>query len=247
MKFKKALVPALISIALLSGCGGDSNNDDTTFSLSLSDAPVDDLAQVVICFNQVELKGGQNTTVFTVGEDAGVLPADNVCGETENTVGIDIIESAVNSLRKRGHDVRLCDATSDVDLEERFERVVIGDVIEHVDNPVALLRFAARHLEDGGSIMCTTPNPFYIGNILQTIRDGTYIANAEHITWITPSMGLELAYRSGLSLHSYWHASGEGHTFFRKILISFLKMTNLVKSELFARSFVYIFEKPVEI
>ena len=61
-------------------------------------------------------------------------------------LGIDILESLVELIRQRGFDVRLVDATSDTDMGERFDLVFIGDVIEHVDNPAALLRFAGRHL-----------------------------------------------------------------------------------------------------
>ena len=82
-------------------------------------------------------------------------------------VGIDILEEPVNHLKSIGYDVRLADATSDIDLGERFERVVAGDVIEHVDDPVRLLKFAARHLAPGGLFLVTTPNPFYIGYLLK--------------------------------------------------------------------------------
>jgi 2-polyprenyl-3-methyl-5-hydroxy-6-metoxy-1,4-benzoquinol methylase len=59
---------------------------------------------------------------------------------------LDILAPLVEELRGRGFNVRCVDATSDADLGERFEIVFAGDVIEHVDNAVALLRFAGRHL-----------------------------------------------------------------------------------------------------
>lgn len=158
-------------------------------------------------------------------------------------VGIDILEQPVLDLRNRGYDVRLVDATSDLDMGERFDRVVIGDVIEHVDNPISLLRFASRHLESGGRIICTTPNPFYIGNILDILRNGLFIANAEHITWITPTMALEIAHRSGLRLHSYWHAGGHGNSFLRMAMIALLNFIKIINLEFFARSYIYIFER----
>jgi 2-polyprenyl-3-methyl-5-hydroxy-6-metoxy-1,4-benzoquinol methylase len=72
--------------------------------------------------------------------------------------GVDIVEEAVNALVTQGLDLRCIDATSEVDMGDRFERVVIGDVIEHVDSPVKLLQFAMRHLTPQGQILCTTPN-----------------------------------------------------------------------------------------
>jgi 2-polyprenyl-3-methyl-5-hydroxy-6-metoxy-1,4-benzoquinol methylase len=169
---------------------------------------------------------------------------DNIRKIAARTVGIDIAEKAVLELQRKGYDVRLVDATSEVDLGERFDRVVLGDVIEHVDNPVALLRFAARHLAGNGQIVCTTPNPVFYENIVSVLRNGMLIANAEHISWITPSNAMELASRAGLSLKRVHHYTGAGNSGFRKACVSLLKALGWIKYEFFARSYVYVFEKP---
>lgn len=159
------------------------------------------------------------------------------------TLGIDVLEGPIALLRERGYDVRVVDATSDTDLQQRFTRVVIGDVIEHVDNPVALLRFAGRHLEPDGLILCSTPNPYFLGNILSVLRNGTFIANAEHVTWITPTMALELAQRADLRLVRYWHTRKTGGTLLRKLTTWPLSRIGLLDHELAARTFLYAFGK----
>jgi 2-polyprenyl-3-methyl-5-hydroxy-6-metoxy-1,4-benzoquinol methylase len=118
-------------------------------------------------------------------------------------VGIDILEPLVKELNQRGFDVRCVDATSDADLGERFDMVFLGDVIEHVDNPVALLRFARRHLARGGRILASTPNPFSRKFYRQFKRQGTPIVNLDHCAWFTPTHALELARRAELLLHAY--------------------------------------------
>lgn len=167
----------------------------------------------------------------------------NIRRVASHTVGIDILENAVNKLMQNGYDVRLVDATSDVDIGERFDRVMIGDVIEHVDNPVALLRFAARHLAENGLIICTTPNPFFIEHLMEVVRNGILIPNAEHVSWITPANALELAYRAELSLKLIHPFSGAGNTAFRRAFVSLLKTLGLIKYEFFARANIFIFEK----
>jgi SAM-dependent methyltransferase len=157
-------------------------------------------------------------------------------------LGIDVLEAEVADLARRGFDVRLCDATSNADLGERFDVVYIGDVIEHVDKPVALLEFAARHVTDDGSILVTTPCPFWWRNILSMIKDGTYIGNVDHIRWVCPVHALELAHRSGLALHAYYTLETEGHSQLRRQL---LKLINAAfgKAELFAWAYLYHFRR----
>ena len=50
--------------------------------------------------------------------------------------------------------------------ERDLRRVVIGDVIEHVNNPVRLLQFARRHLAPDGLVLVSTPNPYWIKHVL---------------------------------------------------------------------------------
>lgn len=118
-------------------------------------------------------------------------------------VGIDILAPLVAELNQRGFQVLCVDATSNEDIGERFELVFIGDVLEHVDNTVALLRFAARHLAPGGRVYATTPNPFSRKFWRRFRRDGTAIVNLDHLCWITPTQAMEIGRRAGLALSGY--------------------------------------------
>jgi len=159
------------------------------------------------------------------------------------TVGIDIVADAVAALCERGYDVLCIDATSDFDLGDRFSRIVIGDVIEHVDSPVRLLRFAARHLSSEGLVLCTTPNPFFVGHLVRGFRDPPFVANGEHICWITPTMALEIGRRAGLDLVAYHHTIGSGSTFVRRLLVRMVRWFGLIEKEIFSGSYYYIFKK----
>jgi 2-polyprenyl-3-methyl-5-hydroxy-6-metoxy-1,4-benzoquinol methylase len=119
-------------------------------------------------------------------------------------VGIDTQVQLVQILKSRGFDVRCVDATSEADLGERVERVVLGEIIEHVDDPVRLLRFAKRHLMPGGRIIATTPNPFYVAWLYEALRCGRFIPNAEHVRWVSPAMAVEIGHRAGTPLTGYY-------------------------------------------
>jgi len=115
-------------------------------------------------------------------------------------LGIDIIPELIDLLKSRGFNVRLFDATSSEFLGEKFDVVFIGDVIEHVNDAIKLLQFAGRHLNPQGKIIVTTPNPFYLGYLYGIIKNKTYIANADHISWITPTNALEIGARANINL-----------------------------------------------
>lgn len=126
-----------------------------------------------------------------------------IAAAAAHCIGIDIIEPLVAELNARGFDVRCVDATSDVDLGERFDVVFIGDVIEHVENPAGLLRFAAHHLAPGGRLLVTTPNPFNRKFVRQFLREGAMVVNLDHLAWFSPTMAMELARRTGLDFAAY--------------------------------------------
>ena len=148
-----------------------------------------------------------------------------------HVVGVDILEEYAKVLNQRGYDIRVCDATSDEYLGEKFDTVVMGDVIEHVENPVNLVRFAIRHLNDDGKVIVKTPNPYYIDNFIKFAKSKDFV-NFEHIAWFTPTMALELARRAECKLSAYV-------VFPRKRPWSKI----FSKTDIFTRDFVYIFSK----
>lgn len=159
-----------------------------------------------------------------------------------HVLGIDIVPQGIEFLKSRGFNVRLVDATSEEDLHERFERIVIGDVIEHVNDPMRLLKFAGRHLTSDGLILVSTPNPYWIKHIWSTFVKGTLVTNADHVSWVSPSAAMELGRRAGLSLKEYW-LMRLGKAYAKR---AFLDLLNCItpESELLASKFLYVYEKP---
>jgi 2-polyprenyl-3-methyl-5-hydroxy-6-metoxy-1,4-benzoquinol methylase len=145
-------------------------------------------------------------------------------------VGVDIIKEYVQVLNDRGYDIRLCDATSDVFIGEKFDIVIIGDVLEHVSNPVNLLQFALRHLNKNGEIIIKTPNPHYKGHIKSFIKNRYYI-NLEHMAWYSPAQMLEVGRRANCVLKTYLVKSPLKKPWYSRF----------VNPEFFSQDYVYIF------
>lgn len=135
-------------------------------------------------------------------------------------VGLDINEAGVTAMREQGFEAVCADATSEVDLGDRFDRVIIGDVIEHVGDAQGLLAFGARHLKPGGKMIISTPNPFFIGHVRKAWRSRPMIANFEHVSWVSESNMLELARRTGLELSRIRYPVGNTS---RSLILSLVK------------------------
>lgn len=159
-------------------------------------------------FIREQVRGKRVLDIGACDHDLAHIESENwrhrmICGSAGYCVGVDIIKPLVDALNAKGFNMKCVDATGDHFIGELFDFVFIGDVIEHVDDPVRLMKFAKRHLKENGVIMVGTPNPFFYKYFLQTLREGTFISNLEHCFWITPCMMLEICRRSSLELDKY--------------------------------------------
>ncbi|MBS0241999.1 MAG: methyltransferase domain-containing protein [Proteobacteria bacterium] len=114
-------------------------------------------------------------------------------------VGLDLSEQGVSELSARGYDVVCGDATT-VSLGKKFDVVMAGEIIEHVDNPGQFLANLAKHLAPGGILVVTTPNPFYALHMFEgtVLKDPGARWNEQHVSWFCPFTLKNLAERAGL-------------------------------------------------
>lgn len=96
-------------------------------------------------------------------EDARLL--DVGCGGAwlgdhfDDYTGIDVSPEAVEEARSRGRQVLLVDGAEPLPFEEAsFDGVVLKDVLEHVPDPVALVREVRRVLRPGGTVFASSPD-----------------------------------------------------------------------------------------
>lgn len=164
-----------------------------------------------------ELTGrARDRSVLDIGfveHDASYMDAADwehgiVAAAAQRCVGIDILHDEVEAAQQRGLEATVMDATGEETLDERFDLVVIGDVIEHVHSPERLLEFAGRHLTDDGRILLKTPNPHWLIHTIRCLFRGVVLENADHTAWFTPDNFRELADRTGLAVE--WYAGSRG-------------------------------------
>jgi len=109
------------------------------------------------------LPAGAGQTLLDVGCGSGEF-LERMRDRGWRVVGVEPDPKAAESARSNHLDVRdglLADANFEDDM---FDAIVLSHVIEHVHDPVALLRECARVLRPGGRLVMTTPNLESIGH-----------------------------------------------------------------------------------
>ncbi len=111
-------------------------------------------------------------------------------------VGVDLDAAGVEHLRALGYRVEQADAGS-MDLGRRFDTIVAGEVIEHVEDPGRLLRNLRAHLEPEGVLALSTPNPFAARQAGRIWRRGRPLVHEDHVGWQDPATLDTLLRRTG--------------------------------------------------
>lgn len=117
-------------------------------------------------------------------------------------LGVDILDTGVEAMRRRGFDAVVHDLTTGLGpVADRgpFDVIVAGELIEHVDDLGMLFRTAADALTSDGELILTTPNP-YSPRRVRAGQLGIVWENVDHIVYAFPSGIAELAERHGLVL-----------------------------------------------
>lgn len=163
-------------------------------------------------------------------------------------LGMDILEDEVKSLNQRGYNVVAHDITA-APLNEQFDLIVVGDVIEHLNNPSSLFKHAAQMLRPGGRLLVSTPNPWYANAILKNLFEGQpFTDSADHVAWFDAGTLCELANRFDLALNRYAGVRAESSGSWKSAL--FMKLTPFLialglRPEVFAKTMMYEFTPKV--
>lgn len=166
-----------------------------------------------------------------------------------NCLGVDILETELEHLKSLGFNVVCADITQQP-LSQKFDIIICGEILEHVEATGALFESAAQMLNLNGRLVISVPNPWYANVILKS-SFGTfpYVDNADHVAWFDPCTLYELGQRHGLKLDRFTGVSTEmkdSLSLKAKLFFYFmpLMMRFGLRPELFAKSIIYEFVLP---
>ncbi len=117
----------------------------------------------------------------------------------DSVLGIDYLSSEVDTLRKRGYNVIQGDVTKPLEIDQKFDVIVAGNLIEHLSNFEGFLMNITRLLTPNGVALIGTANPFFMDQYFYSAFKNDVIVNPEHTCWIDPVTLNQLATRFGLT------------------------------------------------
>lgn len=119
-----------------------------------------------------------------------------------NVLGLDIDQENVARMRAQGMNVEVGDAQR-LTYHEKFDTIILGEIIEHLENPGACLEGCHRALKPGGRIVLSTPNIFSVMYMLMYLKNSDHAFNNEHVAWFCPQTLRTMVERCGLRIESF--------------------------------------------
>lgn len=142
----------------------DSKRHFTTFIIDELDTPTSDVKEVL---KQIKWKSKK---VLDVGCGTGFF-AFNAAKKGANVLGIDYSQKAIEEAKIRYQHKNLEFKVADVKkINEKFDVIVSNGTLEHLDDPLKILKLFKLHLKPKGKIIITSPNWANLrGYILMTL------------------------------------------------------------------------------
>lgn len=126
-----------------------------------------------------------------------------ILSNAAHVVGLDLSKSGVEFLTSKGLDVHYADAQN-FDLDQKFDVIVAGDIIEHLHDLSGFFGCCTKHLENDGRLIISTPNPWHWKfSVLSALHGGSIQVNAEHTCWFCPTTLSQLLERYAFELVRY--------------------------------------------
>jgi len=170
----------------------------------------------------------------------------HLCKVSKSCLGVDILEEDIEYLKKMGFNAVCLDITHDT-LDQQFDLIICGEVLEHLETPGYLFKNARKMLKPEGKLIISVPNPWYAGVVINSIFKGFYyLDNVDHIAWFDPCTICELGHKNGLFLkcfHGIAVQNSANLTLKAKAFFSLMSLLIFIgfRPGFFAKSIIYEF------
>lgn len=133
--------------------------------------------------------------------------------------GLDFSEEAVKKAVARGIDAKRANLDEGIPLPDAtFHIVWAGDIVEHVFDPIGLLRESGRVLKPGGAMLITIPSDVGLVSRIKMLfgishQEGMYMTSGfyKHHTFFTPRLIRFMLKQAGLQVTDFLTVLILGH------------------------------------
>lgn len=158
----------------------------------------------VLDMGVVESRRGRRDTESQLERHHSNLLFRQICELNNECMGVDIDGEGIELLKSQGFNATTADVVT-MDLEQQFDAIIAGEIIEHLPNVGQFLENMHRHLTETGTLLITTPNPFYSKQAFKIWRYNSPQVHEEHTCWFDPITLCNLCRMSGLDPYAvYW-------------------------------------------
>lgn len=129
-------------------------------------------------------------------------------------VGFDYLNEHIEKIKKKYYyECYYADVMKleEVQLDDKFDVIVCGELIEHIENPGLMLDGIKRFMHDESILVITTPNPWSkarIKLIQQGVLENKWL-NKEHVCWYSFETLQQLLFRKGFAEELFDYYYGE--------------------------------------
>lgn len=129
-----------------------------------------------------------------------------ICAVASEVKALDLDAEGVAALKDMGYQNIVVGDAQDFDLQEKFDVIVAGDLIEHLHNVGGFLESCARHMEPESKLVICTPNPWHWHKWMRAFFRQPPV-NEEHTLWMCPVTLSQVAVRFKLKVDSIEYGS----------------------------------------
>ncbi|MDH4222744.1 MAG: class I SAM-dependent methyltransferase [candidate division Zixibacteria bacterium] len=155
----------------------------------------------------------------------------------KEVVGLDNAEKEVKLLNQRGYDILVGDVEN-FNLGRRFEVVVCGELIEHVNNPGLVLQNIKKHLAKDGILIITTPNSESMLWHFYNLVYGRAPSNPTHVCWYDYQTLTQLCRRYDFEVVTTYYEVGNPNS---RVLYNLVRFMRLIRKN-WAHELIVIFK-----
>jgi 2-polyprenyl-3-methyl-5-hydroxy-6-metoxy-1,4-benzoquinol methylase len=133
---------------------------------------------------------------------------ERLCRKARSCVGVDIDSAGVDYMKTElGYENVFCADLLKDDVswirERKWDYIVLGDILEHLDDPQIFLRTLKQKLSGNtGGMIITVPNAFALSNFCNILKRSECI-NTDHRYWFTPYTVAKVLTSAGYTVKSF--------------------------------------------